>query len=92
MASCTPVAPNEWPVRDLVAEIGGHLFNKAKGGDTAAQIFWLKTRAQWRETSRVEQTGADGGPIKTEEVGQGAAKLSAFVDAISSRTDSGASG
>ena len=31
------------------ATIGGSLFNKAKGGDTAAMIFWLKTRAGFRE-------------------------------------------
>ncbi len=31
------------------AIIGGALFEKAKGGDTAAAIFWMKTRAGWRE-------------------------------------------
>ena len=31
------------------ATIGGALFNKAKSGDTAAQIFWMKTRARWAE-------------------------------------------
>ena len=31
------------------ATIGGALYNKAKGGDTAAMIFWMKTRAQWIE-------------------------------------------
>lgn len=31
------------------ATIGGALFNKAKGGDTAAMIFWMKTRARWSE-------------------------------------------
>jgi transposase-like protein len=38
------------------AAIGGALFNKAKGGDTAAMIFWMKTRAGWREKLEVEQT------------------------------------
>ena len=45
------------------ASIGGALFNKAKGGDTAAMIFWMKTRAGWRETSVTEHTGEGGGPL-----------------------------
>jgi len=31
------------------AKMGGSLFNKGLAGDTAAQIFWMKTRAGWRE-------------------------------------------
>ncbi len=42
------------------ATIGGALFNKAKNGDTAAQIFWMKTRAGWRETRVVDNTSSDG--------------------------------
>lgn len=42
------------------ATIGGALFNKAKGGDTTAMIFWMKTRAQWRETQVVDNTSSDG--------------------------------
>jgi hypothetical protein len=42
------------------ATIGGKLFNKAKGGDTASMIFWLKTRAGWREKSDVNLTSDDG--------------------------------
>ena len=42
------------------ATIGGALFNKARGGDTAAMIFWMKTRAQWRETQVVDNTSSDG--------------------------------
>jgi hypothetical protein len=33
------------------AAIGGALFNKAKGGDTTAMIFWMKTRARWSENA-----------------------------------------
>jgi hypothetical protein len=30
--------------------VAGFLFNAAKNGNVTAQIFWLKTRAKWRET------------------------------------------
>jgi hypothetical protein len=42
------------------ATIGGALFNKAKTGDTAAMIFWMKTRAGWREKSEVNHISEDG--------------------------------
>jgi len=32
------------------AQVAGFLFNAAKTGNVTAQIFWLKTRARWRET------------------------------------------
>src|SRR3954464_4025519 len=31
-------------------QAAGFLFNPARGGTVPAQIFWLKTRARWRET------------------------------------------
>jgi hypothetical protein len=47
------------------AQVAGFLFNSAKSGNVAAQIFWLKTRARWREipTSH-ELTGPNGGPLE----------------------------
>lgn len=40
--------------RDLAnAQVGGALFNKALAGDTTAQIFWMKTRAGWKEKQDV---------------------------------------
>lgn len=33
-----------------------------------AAIFWMKARARWRETNRVEHTGADGGAIQNQIV------------------------
>lgn len=48
------------------SQIAGKLFAKALEGDTASMIFWLKTRARWRETNRHEHTGPDGGPVKAE--------------------------
>jgi hypothetical protein len=32
------------------AQVAGFLFNSARNGNVSAQIFWLITRAQWRET------------------------------------------
>ena len=38
------------------ASVGGALFKKATKGDTAAMIFWMKTRAGWREKQEVDVT------------------------------------
>ena len=32
------------------AQVAGYLFAAAKNGNVTAQIFWLKTRARWKET------------------------------------------
>ena len=45
---------------DANASIGQTLFQQAKKGNTAAAIFWLKTRARWKETQAVELSGPDG--------------------------------
>jgi len=47
------------------ATIGGALFNKAKGGDVSAMIFWMKTQAGFKESTSIEHTGPNGGPIQT---------------------------
>jgi hypothetical protein len=31
------------------AQMAGFLFNSGKNGNVTAQIFWLKTRARWKE-------------------------------------------
>ena len=49
---------------DANSAIAGTLFNQAKKGNTAAAIFWLKTRARWKETSSHEVTGVNSGPIQ----------------------------
>ena len=68
------------------ATIGGALFNKAKGGDTTAMIFWMKTRAGWSEKSLTEITGRDGGPIQTEAMNPDVASA---IDAIARKLASG---
>jgi len=43
------------------AQVAGFLFNSAKNGNVTAQIFWLKTRAKWRETPvELRHSGAIG--------------------------------
>lgn len=49
---------------DANSAIAGTLFNQAKKGNTAAAIFWLKTRARWKETQAHEHSGVDGGEIR----------------------------
>ena len=53
------------------AKVAGTLFKAAtnpEGGSSSvtAAIFWLKTRARWKETAAVELSGADGDPLITE--------------------------
>ena len=50
------------------AKIGGKLFQKAMGGDTAALIWWSKTRMGWSERQQHEHFGKDGGPIQYENL------------------------
>ena len=38
-------------------KVAGTLFNKAMGGDTAAMIWWSKTRMGWKEKSEIEHSG-----------------------------------
>jgi len=39
------------------------LYKLAIDGDSRSCMFWLKTRAGWRETDRHEITGAEGTPF-----------------------------
>src|SRR6476659_5617158 len=43
------------------AQVAGFLFNSARNGNVTAQIFWLKTRARWRETpTELKHSGSIG--------------------------------
>jgi hypothetical protein len=48
-------------VAEANATVSGYLFAAAKAGNVTAQIFWLKTRAHWREKTAPEDpiAGAD---------------------------------
>ena len=48
------------------AVISQALFKQAREGNIAAQIFWLKTQAGWRETNYHELTGKDGDKLFDE--------------------------
>lgn len=51
------------------SQVSQNLYNRAtKQNDLGAMIFWLKARAGWRETQRVENTGPDGKPAVTTVV------------------------
>lgn len=44
-------------------KVGGSLYNAAIKGNTAAQIFWMKAQAGWREVNRIDLGNADGKPL-----------------------------
>jgi hypothetical protein len=59
------------------AKIGSRLAQKAMAGDNTCMIFWLKTRAGWRENAKLELTGPGGGPIRTQATPADLSALSA---------------
>ena len=53
------------------AHVVANLYRQATKNDpraTTAAIYWTKAQMGWRETSQLEHTGRDGGPIQTEDV------------------------
>src|SRR5947209_8864244 len=50
-------------VAEANATVSGYLFASAKAGNVTAQIFWLKTRAHWRERAAHSDaaSGSDAG-------------------------------
>lgn len=48
---------------DANSAVAGTLFTHAQQGNMTAAIFWLKTRAGWKETQVNEFGGIDGKPI-----------------------------
>jgi hypothetical protein len=51
------------------ASVAETLFKQAKEGNTTAMIFWLKSRAKWKESTQHEISGnPDGTPIEVKIV------------------------
>lgn len=66
-----------------VGAVAQGLLQRARDGDTASAIFYLKTQAGWRETSVTEHTGKDGGPIQTEVTSDAAfAQLASLLGGV----------
>ena len=54
---------------EATAKVAQSLFQMAtEGKNVAAAIFWMKARGGWREVTRQEHTGGDGGPIQLARV------------------------
>jgi len=43
-----------------VGAVAQNLIKKAREGDNACMMFYLKTQAGWRETQQVDHTSSDG--------------------------------
>jgi phosphohistidine phosphatase SixA len=49
------------------ASVAETLFKQAKEGNTTAMIFWLKSRARWKESTQHEISGnPDGTPVEVK--------------------------
>ena len=55
-------------VAEANALVSGYLFASAKGGNVTAQIFWLKTRARWRERAAPDAPAAANDPEASSPV------------------------
>ena len=55
-------------VAEANATVSGYLFASAKAGNVTAQIFWLKTRAHWRERPTPDSPAPGSGPEGSSSV------------------------
>ena len=56
------------------AQVAGWLFGQCKQGNTTAMLFWLKTRAKWRETDSPMSDSSAEPVTSITYVGQDASK------------------
>lgn len=69
-----------------IAHVANGLLQKARSGDTASMIFYLKTQAGWRETERIEHSGTNTLHISREIISP-ADKLHAYLDQVAARLE-----
>ena len=55
-------------VAEANAMVSGYLFAAAKAGNVRAQIFWLKTRARWREGATPDEAMSESNCEPRSEV------------------------
>ena len=65
-----------------IGAIAQGLIAKARGGDTASMIFYLKTQAGWRETTAVEVSGPGDGDSAADVSFQ---KFAAMLSEVAAR-------
>lgn len=65
-----------------IGAVAQGLLQRARDGDTASAIFFLKTQAGWRETNVLEHTGKDGGPIQHEDVARDADQFTSRISGL----------
>jgi hypothetical protein len=66
-----------------IGVIAQGLINKARSGDTASMIFFLKTQAGWRETARIEHGMPE--PAAEAEGPSAVERITQFLDRIAAR-------
>ncbi len=64
-----------------IGAIAQSLITKARAGDTASMIFYLKTQAGWRETDRHEHVAA----VAVADADKSSARLVEYLDSIAVR-------
>jgi len=62
-----------------VGAVAQSLIAKARAGNITAMIFFLKTQGGWRETDRLELSGAGGGAIRLSTVDTTEADAAEFL-------------
>ena len=68
--------------------VAENLYRKATGEGreaVVAAIFWLKTRAGWRETNVHEIAGPNGGPVEVNAASSAHEKLTRLINQMAER-------